>query len=287
MTEPTPDHPTPTPSTPPTSALAVGVFDSGVGGLTVLRALRAALPCERLIYLGDTARVPYGNKGPDTVRRYALGCANFLAAQGIKALVLACNTASAYGEDAVRDALPIPVVSVIEPVSALAVRQTQTGVIAVLGTRGTVGSQAYLRAITRHKPDIQVIQQACPLFVPLAEEGWCDGEVPERIAERYLAPIAATNADTIILGCTHYPLLRRTIEVVLRRLMPHPITVLDSAATTAQQLRHILDSQSLRRSDDPVAPRYLVTDDPSRFSSTGELFMGHALGPVEHIDLKI
>jgi glutamate racemase len=271
---------------PPDAALAIGVFDSGVGGLTVLRALRAALPCERLIYLGDTARVPYGNKGPDTIRRYALGCARALSDQGIKALVLACNTASAYGEDAVRAALPIPVVSVIEPVAALATQQTRSGVIAVLGTRGTISSQAYLRAITRLRPDAQVVQQACPLFVPLAEEGWCDGELPERVAERYLAPLAATDADTVILGCTHYPLLRRTIDVVLRRLLPHPVTVLDSAAATAQALRLTLDTHGLRHTHDPTPPRYLVTDDPTRFAAAGELFMGHPLGPVEHIDIS-
>ena len=269
----------------PINELSIGVFDSGVGGLTVLRALRAALPCERLIYLGDTARVPYGNKGPDTIRRYSVGCAQFLVSQGIKAMVLACNTASAYGEDAVRASLSVPMVSVIEPVAALAVKQTRTGVIGVLGTRGTVSSQAYLRAITRLNSSIQVVQQACPMFVPLAEEGWCDGEIPERIAERYLAPLAASDVDTVILGCTHYPLLRRTIEQTLRRLMPNAVTVLDSAVATAQRLRMVLDEHGLRREGDPVAPRCLVTDDPTRFGVTGELFLGHALGVVEHVDL--
>lgn len=265
--------------------VSIGVFDSGVGGLTVVRALRDALPLERLLYLGDTARVPYGNKAPDTVRRYALNCSGFLVNQDIKALVIACNTASAYGLEAVRGSLDIPIIDVIAPVAELAVAHSKSRSIGVLGTRGTVSSQAYLTAITRLDPKVQVVQQACPLFVPLAEEGWCDGEIASRIAERYLAPFAATDVDTIILGCTHYPLLRRTIQGALDRLLGRPVMLLDSARATAQRLRSVLDEHQLRRAGVPVAVRGFVTDDPLRFAAMSEQFLGHALDAVEHIDL--
>lgn len=264
---------------------SIGVFDSGVGGLTVLRAVRAALPLEQLLYLGDTARVPYGNRAPETVRRYALMCSSFLNDKGIKALVLACNTASAYGLEAVSEALEVPVIDVIEPVSALAVEATQTGTIGVIGTRGTVASQAYLRAITRRDPKVQVVQQACPLFVPLAEEGWTDGDVAVRVAERYLAPYAATQVDTIILGCTHYPLLRASIASVLKRLVGREVTLLDSARATAQRLRFVLDARDMRREGEPEAMRGFVTDDPLRFAAMSEQFLGQALDSVEHVDL--
>jgi len=265
--------------------LAIGVFDSGVGGLTVLRALAEALPCERLLYLGDTARVPYGNKAPETIRRYALNCTRFLQARGLKALVIACNTATAFALDAVVETMPYPVLGVIDPVAVAAAHHTQSNVIGVLGTRGTVSSRAYLRAITQHRPDVQVVQQACPLFVPLAEEGWCDDDIAARIAERYLAPLAATHVDTLILGCTHYPLLRSTIQRVLDRLLGRSPTLLDSATVTAQELRSVLETQHLRRTGEPVPLECFVTDDPEHFAALGERFLGQKLARVEHVEL--
>src|SRR3954465_13682954 len=193
----------------------IGVFDSGVGGLTVLRALLARLPNESTIYLGDTARVPYGTRSPEVVTRYALLCARHLAAQGIKMLVVACNTVSADSLPALAEALPIPVVGVIEPGAQLAAARTRGGAIAVLGTPATVASGAYQRALARLAPLSPVIARACPLFVPLAEEGWTDGEVPRLIAERYLADLRRARIDTAVLGCTHYPLLAPAIAEVL------------------------------------------------------------------------
>ena len=265
--------------------LGIGVFDSGVGGLTVLRAVRAALPCERLFYLGDTARVPYGNKAPETVRRYTVNSARFLAKRGIKALVIACNTASAFGMEAVEASFDVPVVGVIEPAAELAVASTRSGVIGVIGTRGTISSQAYPRAITHRRPDVQVVQQACPLFVPLAEEGWCDDDVAARVAERYLAPFCATDIDTLILGCTHYPLLRHTISQTLERLLGRSVTVVDSAAATAQRLRALLDAEGARRVGEPEDIGCFVTDDVSRFKAMADRFLGQTLQRVEHVDL--
>ncbi|HZR11339.1 MAG TPA: glutamate racemase, partial [Myxococcales bacterium] len=193
----------------------IGVFDSGVGGLTVLRELTLRLPHESTIYLGDTARVPYGTRSGEVVTRYALMSARHLARQGIKLLVVACNTVSAHSLPALADALPIPVLGVIEPGAQLAAKTTQGGAIAVLGTPATIASGAYQSALGRLAPLAKVIARACPLFVPLAEEGWTEGEIPRLVAERYLSDLRRARVDTAVLGCTHYPLLARTIAEVL------------------------------------------------------------------------
>ena len=265
---------------------AIGVFDSGIGGLTVLDAIRQTLPNENLIYLGDTARVPYGNKSPDTVQRYALGCASFLAKQQIKALVIACNTASAFGLDAVRAALEIPVIGVIEPVAQRAAHLSQSAHIGVLGTRGTISSQAYPSALKTITPKLEVQQQPCPLFVPLVEEGWIDDPVTLDVAKRYLSAFEQSAIDTLILGCTHYPVISSIIDAAAQQVLGRSVHLCDSATATAEALRILLENQSLRsKSVRQGSTKFFVTDIPSRFAAVGELFVHFPITQVAHIDL--
>src|SRR5690554_1466498 len=223
----------------------IGVFDSGVGGLTVMRALSELLPQEDIIYLGDTARVPYGNRAAETVRRYALNATDLLAERGVKAIVIACNTATSYALDTLRAHHTAPVFGVIAPAARRAAAATQSGHIAVIGTRGTVRSGCYPAEIRALGAELMVHQKACPLFVPLAEEGWIEGDVPREVAQKYLEEFAATQVDTMILGCTHYPLLRAVIAQALSDARARPITLVDSAESTAQELRAHLVEQGL------------------------------------------
>jgi glutamate racemase len=265
---------------------AIGIFDSGMGGLTVLRALMTRLPNERFIYLGDTARLPYGTKSPDTVRRYAVQASHALIERDVKLIVIACNTAS-VALDALKEALaPVPVLGVIEPGAEAAVAASPEGPIAVIATEGTVKGGAYVRAIQAHT-STPVVQQACPLFVPMTEEGLVEGELAEAIAHRYLDPLLATvpKPKTLLLGCTHYPALRKTIAHVAG----NEIRLVDSAVTTADAVAHLLDQLKLARtsrSDDPSL--FLATDAPDRFARVGEIFLGRAIDPgtVEMVDLK-
>ena len=261
---------------------AVGVFDSGVGGLTVVRALEKLLPSESILYLGDTARVPYGTKSPDTVIRYARACAHILVSREIKLLVVACNTASAFALEALRDDLDIPVLGVIEPGAHAAVRATRNGRIGVIGTAGTVRSGRYAETIRVLDPDLVVISQPCPLFVPLAEEGWTNGDVPLSVARTYLAPLLQQGIDTLVLGCTHYPLLK----AVIAEAAGAGIRLVDSADETAAVVQHTLEAMALR-SPAPLIPqyRYFVTDAPELFMQVGERFLGHALHDTEWVDV--
>ncbi len=273
----------------PLRDLPIGVFDSGVGGLTVVQAIRDRLPNEHIIYLGDTARVPYGNKGAHTVRRYALNAGRMLEARGIKALVIACNTASAYGLDALREASRVPVLGVIEPVAAAAAARTQTGGIAVIGTRGTIQSDSYPSALTTLAPQARVVQLPCPLFVPLAEEGWVRGSVVEEVARAYFAPLREhpIPVDTMILGCTHYPILRATLASVLDAMMPRHVTLLDSAQATTRALEQVLERDQLARdSESPGALSFLVTDEPSGFLRVASTFFRGHLARPEHVDIS-
>ncbi|HUO51035.1 MAG TPA: glutamate racemase, partial [Gemmatimonadaceae bacterium] len=188
------------------AAAPIGVFDSGLGGLTVVHELRRQLPAERLIYFGDTARVPYGPKSPDTVRRYAAEITEWLIAQGVKAVVVACNTATAHALPMLRERFPLPVIGVIEPGARAAVRASASGRIGVIGTSGTIASGAYERAIRALRPGAEVTSRACPLFVPLVEEGWLDTPATRLVADEYLRPLAEHGCDALVLGCTHYPL---------------------------------------------------------------------------------
>lgn len=261
---------------------AVGVFDSGVGGLTVVREIEKLLPKESILYLGDTARVPYGTKSPDTVIRYARSCANILVSREIKLLVVACNTASAFALETLREDLDIPVLGVIEPGAHAAVRATRNGRIGVIGTVGTVRSGRYADTIRDIDPELVVFSQPCPLFVPLAEEGWTNGDVPLSVARTYLAPLLQQGIDTLVLGCTHYPLLKG----VIAQAAGDGITLVDSADETAAVVQRTLDGMD-RRSTLPLIPqfRFFVTDAPEMFMQVGERFLGHALQETEWVDV--
>jgi glutamate racemase len=262
--------------------LPVGVFDSGLGGLTVVHAIYDRLPTESTIYFGDTARVPYGPKSPETVRRYSLEILQWLLAQNVKAVVIACNTSTAHALDALRAASPVPVIGVIEPGARAAVRAAAGRGIGVIGTAGTVASGAYGRAIHALAPDTQVIQRACPLFVPLVEEGWFDHRATELIAEEYLAPVRQAGVGALVLGCTHYPLL----APLLQRVMGPDVTLIDSAAETASAVATALAGAGL--SADPAAApvhRFAVSDDAPRFLAVGGRFLGDRLTAAEVVDL--
>jgi glutamate racemase len=263
--------------------LPIGVFDSGIGGLTVVRAMIAQMPHEDLIYLGDTARVPYGTRSAATVIRYARGCASLLSAHGLKMLVVACNTVSAVALDLLRVELDVPVIGVIEPGARAAVKASASGRIGVIGTRGTVASGAYPRAVAAVDTRAEVMAVAAPLLVPLAEEGWLDGEGPRKAVARYLEPLCAAGIDTLLLGCTHYPLLRSTIEAALAELAPSPVTVVDSATAVACEVASLLGERG-RASDRESLGRhtFLATDDPASFSGVGSRFLGL---PLEHVEL--
>jgi glutamate racemase len=265
----------------------LGVFDSGLGGLTVVRALREALPDERLVYLGDTARVPYGTKGPATIVKYALACAAHLVAREVKALVVACNTVSAVAPDRLRVELDIPVLGVIEPGARAAVEATRSGRIGVLATAGTIASGAYARAVSQVSTRAEVFGQSAPLLVPLAEEGWTEGDVPRLAVKRYIEPLAEADVDVVVLGCTHYPLLRPVIEEEARaRIGPH-VTVVDSAQAAARDVRAFLTSRALTREGPRDGPpvQLLVTDLPRTFREVASRFLGEQVGDVEQVDL--
>jgi len=260
----------------------IGVFDSGVGGLTVLRTLLRRLPNEHTVYLGDTARVPYGTRSGEVVTRYALLSARHLTTHGIKLLVVACNTVSAHSLPALAQALPIPVVGVIEPGAQAAAARSSGGLIAILGTPATVASGSYQAALRRLAPLASVVARACPLFVPLAEEGWVTGEIPHLIAERYLGDLRRMGVDTAVLGCTHYPLLAATIAEVLGP----KVAIVDSAEATSVAVESLLEAQGLlREGGAPPTHRTLCTDVPDRFRAIAERFLGRPVGDVELVDL--
>lgn len=271
---------------PPDLSLPIGVFDSGVGGLTVLRALREQLPNERFVYLGDTARLPYGTKSPESVTRYSLQAADLLVRRRIKYLVVACNTASAVALEALRERYaPLPVIGVIEPGAQAACSASRTRQIGVIATEGTIRGGAYHRAIVARAPDAAVIGQPCSLFVALAEEGWIEGPIVEAVARRYLDAMfdAHPSIDTLLLGCTHFPVLAEALGKVLR----DGVRLVDSAYTTALALHHSLKSLGLLRAESPGFVQLLATDNADRFATVGSLFLGEPFGrdDVEIVDL--
>lgn len=274
--------------------LPIGVFDSGVGGLTVLRALRSALPDERFIYLGDTARLPYGTKSGETVTRYAEQATRVLVGRGIKLLVVACNTASAVALGHLAAVFaPLPVIGVIEPGAAAACGASVSGQIGVIATEGTVRGGAYERAIRAVRPAAEVVSIACQLFVALAEEGWVSGPVAEAVAQRYLANVVGERPglDCLVLGCTHFPVLRQAIAAAVG---PR-VRLVDSAETTGEVVAGCLLRSDLRaghrtRGRDGAGQagvRFLATDAPARFARVGAVFLGEAIAPedVELVDL--
>lgn len=257
--------------------LPIGVFDSGIGGLTVMHALMERLPHESMIYFGDTARVPYGPKSPATVTRFSFENVELLTRRGIKAVVVACNTATAHALPALRDRFDLPIVGVVGPGARAAVQATRTGRVGVIGTHGTIGSGAYERALLDIRSDLEVVSRACPLFVPLAEEGMTDHPAARLIAAEYLAPFRDDGVDTLILGCTHYPLLK---PVIAETLGPD-VTLIDSAEETARETAELLAARELARTGGGPEYRYLVSDLPDQFLRVGQRFLGGRIEGVE------
>lgn len=261
-----------------TSSSPIGVFDSGIGGLTVVRALMERLPFENIIYFGDTARVPYGVKSVDTIRSFTRQIADYLLAQDVKLLIIACNTMAAVAVDTVRELSPVPVLDVIDAGARAAVAQARKGV-GVIGTPTTINSNAYARSIHALNPDLRVFSQACPLFVPLVEEGWLDHEVTRLTAREYLRPVFVEQIDTLVLGCTHYPLLKPLLQEVAG-----PLQLVDSAITVAEQTAQLLAEHRLgnpqRRAPEY---RYVVTDIPLRFQTIGSRFLGRELTRIDSV----
>ena len=260
----------------------IGVFDSGIGGLTVARELIRQLPNESIIYFGDTARVPYGPKSPDTVLRYSREIVGLLQRQGVKAIVVACNTATAHALPALRREIDIPIIGVIEPGARAAAKATATKRVGIIGTAGTIKSGAYEKEIKRLLPEAFVFSQSCPLFVPLIEEGWTDDEATRLIAERYLNPVAEARTDTLVLGCTHYPLLKSAIGRVVGR----GVRLIDSAEETARETAEVLREKKL---DNPASGgaryRFIASDAPETFLTVGQRFLGSSIDRVETITL--
>ena len=269
-----------------TSSLSIGVFDSGLGGLTVVRAIREQLPNERICYLGDNARVPYGTRSPKTIQRYAKNCAEFLLKQGPKMLVVACNTVSAVALPTLRAMTDIPVIGVIEA-GAQAVATSGARRIGVIGTQGTIGSNAYVEKIRAAAPHCLVYQKATPLFVPLAEEGWIGGEVPEAVARHYLESLTRKEIDLLLLGCTHYPILADTLRRALTTLCSKA-TVVDSASSMAASVSHILTEKKMLApaAAEPASFECFVTDLPATFEEVASRFLGVPPGVTKQIDIS-
>ncbi len=260
----------------------IGIFDSGLGGLTVLSQIKKELPSESLVYFGDTARVPYGTKSPDTVRRYAMEIASFLVSLNVKMIVVACNTASAVAVDMLRENFSIPVLGVIEPGAQAAVNATTNGKIGIIGTTATISSGTYEKVIKTLMPESSTFSSACPLFVPLAEEGWHSNEVAHKTAEIYLSPLRNMNIDTLILGCTHYPPLKNVISNV----MGEGVELVDSALCTSVKVKEILREKNLLcKKQNKTEHRFFVSDESQRFKSVGELFLNEPLSHVVRIIL--
>lgn len=262
----------------------IGIFDSGLGGLTVFREIERALPGEDLIYVGDTARVPYGVKSAETVTRYSQEICNFLLAQKVKAIVVACNTASALALPQLKRSNAIPLLGVLEPGVQAALRVCRSGSVGVIGTEGTIQSESYVRALRERDPQIRVESAACPLFVPLVEEGWIDHEVTRRVAQIYLEPMKRDSIDTLILGCTHYPLLKKTLQETLGQ----QVTLVDSAWETARALAALLEEKNLlKASAQGGEHRFFSTDAPHKMRALAKRFLGHELENLQLTDLGL
>jgi glutamate racemase len=260
----------------------IGVFDSGIGGLTVVRELMRQLPHESIIYFGDTARVPYGPKSPETVVRYSREITTFLKNQGVKAVVIACNTATAHALLTLRKEFDLPMIGVIGAGARAAARATKSGNVGVIGTQGTINSRAYERAIAHELPTANIIVRACPLFVPLVEEGWLESDATSLIASEYLGGFVDAKIDTLVLGCTHYPLLKRTIGEVVGR----QVRLIDSAEETAAETGFTLRTRGLASENSSnVEYRFIASDMPDQFLRVGQRFLGQAIDKVETVAL--
>jgi glutamate racemase len=256
----------------------IGVFDSGIGGLTVVSALRELLPNEQIFYLGDTARVPYGGKSAATVERYSLEITTMLLAENCKTIVVACNTASALALPRLESTIPVPITGVIQPGAQAAVAATRNGHIGVIGTRATIKSGAYERAIRALDPALRVSARACPLFVPLIEEGWLESEITDRVIRQYLTPLVEAGVDTVVLGCTHYPLLREAIA----RFLGDTVTLVDSAQNCAATVRQLLEEKNLRAGAEATGQLSVaLTDSPDAFLEVAKQALELEIGTVQ------
>jgi glutamate racemase len=259
----------------------IGIFDSGIGGLTVFKEVSSMLPFEDIFYLGDTARVPYGTRSSETVARYSFECTDFLMSKDIKVLVVACNTVSAISLGEIRDRVGIPVIGVIEPGARAAVAATKNKKVGVIGTEATIKSSAYFRAIKALDETMEIFGLACPLFVPLVEEGWTEGDIARMVAEKYLSSLKGKGIDAIVLGCTHYPLLNKVIREVM-----DGISIIDSAVETGKTLKEVLSrGPLLNASGKPGSHRFFVTDSTEKFISVGGRFLGRQISDIEKIRL--
>jgi glutamate racemase len=269
------------------NSLPIGIFDSGVGGLTVLRAVRERLPRESVIYLGDTARVPYGTKSRVTIERYAVEDAGFLIRKGVKMLVVACNTISAMARERLRAEFDVPLLSVLGPGARMAARVTRSGRIGVIATEATVESGAYDRAIREAYRDreVEIFSRACPLFVPLVEEGETDSQVAWLVAEQYLAPLREKRIDTLLLGCTHYPLLKRVISETIGSTGTEDVALVDSAEATAEETAQVLEKHGLLNQSAAGTSQFYVTDAAQRFHRIAERILGEPLAHLEAVEV--
>jgi glutamate racemase len=259
----------------------IGIFDSGFGGLTVMSAINKALPSENLIYFGDTAHVPYGTKSQNAILKFSKEITSFLVKNRVKLIVVACNTASALALPVLEKTLKIPIIGVIAPGARAAIDASKNFRIGIIGTEGTIGSKSYPKAINK-LAKAKIYQQACPLLVPLVEEGWIDGEITDRTVKKYIKPLLAKKIDTLILGCTHYPLLKKTLE----RNLDKNIILVDSATCTALEVKRILDKKSLLASKN--GKKYLkfyVSDNPEKFKKIGRRFFSKNIMTIKKIDL--
>lgn len=261
----------------------VGIFDSGIGGLTVVKEVMKILPNEDIYYFGDTARVPYGNKSPETVTKFSFQNTKFLISKDVKAIVIACNTASAFSLGAVRENFKLPVLGVIDPGARAAVRETRSGKIGIIGTEGTISSKAYERAIKGLMQDAEILAYPCPLFVPLVEEGWAGSRVSYLVAEEYLAPLKKAGVDTLVMGCTHYPLLKRVVGDV----MGPDVKLINPAEETAMDLKGILSGYGLQNDNREISKyEYYVSDNADKFSRVGSNFLSKEVFDADKIDIE-
>lgn len=261
----------------------IGVFDSGIGGLTVVKEIMEFLPNENIVYFGDTARVPYGTKSAETVTRYAFQNTRFLLTKDVKAIVVACNTASAVSLDILQESFDIPIIGVIKPGASAAVKETVNKKIGIIGTEGTVNSRAYERAIKKLLPEAEIFAYPCPLFVPIVEEGWANTKVSYMVAEEYLKPLKDSNIDSLVMGCTHYPLLTKVVDDVLE----HKVKLINPARETALELKNILIEKGIENSQETVAQyEYYVSDNPDKFKKVGGNFLEHDIINIKKIDIE-
>lgn len=261
----------------------IGVFDSGIGGLTVVKRFAANLPNENIVYFGDTARVPYGSKSNSTVVEYSVQNTKFLLSKNVKAVVVACNTASSVAITALKEKFNIPVIGMIEPGAEMAVSKTKNKKIGVIGTRSTISNKAYSKGIKQIDPTVDVFERACPLFVPLAEEGWTNHQATMEIAEEYLSELRDLQVDTLVLGCTHYPILSNIIQTVIGK----NVILIDSGVASAEVIKNELGEINLKNeSSEKGKSEFYVSDIPTTFKAVAELFLGRQIPDVHKVDLE-